>query len=152
MLNHLTDKELLGYYEKYKDVSENSIRAERTKIDGADYKFLYHVVRLLLEAEMILEEGNIDIQRHKKHFKAIRRGEISVEDIRKWATAKELHLEKLYSESKLRHSPDEARIKELLLSCLKMHYGDLSKYVQVIEKDSEKAISEICDVIRKYNF
>lgn len=92
---------------------------------GYDVKFAYHVVRLLYEAEMILEEGTIDLQRHSDHLKAIRRGEVSESDIREWSAQKELHINKLYDSSTLRHKPDVEAIKQLLLNCLEHHFGSL---------------------------
>lgn len=94
-----------------------------------DLKFAYHVVRLLLEAEMILAEQDLDLERHREQLKAIRRGEWTEEQLREWAGKKEKDLESLYASSTLRHKPDEPAIKALLLKCLEMHYGDLSKAV-----------------------
>jgi predicted nucleotidyltransferase len=104
-----------------------SKRAELVEKFGFDVKFAFHVVRLLYEAEMILKEGDLDLQRHREHLKAIRRGEVSEKDIRQWASEKELALEKVYETSTLRHSPDEDALKNLLLQCLEMHYGSLDK-------------------------
>ncbi|MCW3061212.1 MAG: putative nucleotidyltransferase, partial [Capsulimonas sp.] len=42
---------------------------------------------------------------------------------------KERDLETLYTNSKLAHAPDEAKIKQLLLDCLEHHYGSLSECV-----------------------
>ncbi len=92
---------------------------------GFDVKYAYNIVRLLYEAEQILLEGDIDLQRHREHLKAIRRGEVSEADIRLWAAEKEKQLEKVYLESKLPKQPDEARIKVLLVQCLEEHYGSL---------------------------
>jgi hypothetical protein len=88
-------------------------------------KYAYHIVRLLYEAEQILLEGDIDLQRHREHLKAIRRGDVSEADLRQWAADKEKQLESLYLESKLPNGPDEERIKTLLLQCLEEHYGSL---------------------------
>ena len=41
---------------------------------GIDTKFAYHVVRLILEVEQILVEGDIDLQRNHEQLKAVRRG------------------------------------------------------------------------------
>lgn len=95
---------------------------------GFDVKFGLHVVRLLLEVEQILAEGDLDLERHREQLKAIRRGEWTEPQIRQWAQDKEKDLEKLYNESTaLPYKPDEAKIKELLLNCLEIHYGSLSE-------------------------
>ena len=83
---------------------------------GFDTKFGYHVVRLIGEVEQILVEGDIDLQRDNEQLKAIRRGEWTEERLRQWFADKESHLERAYAESTLRASPDEARIKALLLA------------------------------------
>ena len=98
---------------------------------GFDVKFAYHVVRLLDEAEQILTLGDIDLQRNREHLKAIRRGDVSEADIRKWASDKESQLEKAYTnmDSPLPYSPPEDKIKTLLCQCLEEHYGNLESCV-----------------------
>jgi len=96
---------------------------------GFDVKFGMHVVRLSLECQMILEEGTIDLQRHREFLKTIRRGEWTAQKIQDWFEEKEKHLEALYQNSKLRHSPDERQIKDVLLRCLEHHYGSLDKAI-----------------------
>ena len=49
---------------------------------GFDVKFAYNVFRLADEAEQILTLGEIDLQRGKERMKAIRRGEVSEEELR----------------------------------------------------------------------
>jgi uncharacterized protein len=100
-------------------------RAELVAAHGYDTKFAYHVVRLLGEAEQILLEGDIDLQRDNERLKAIRRGEWTEARLRQWAADKEADLERAYAESKLPAAPDEGRLKALLLNCLEEHYGSL---------------------------
>ncbi len=100
-------------------------RAQLIAKHGYDVKFAYHVVRLLTEVEMILIEQDIDLQRNNDQLKAIRRGEWTEKRLRTWCADKESHLERLYAESKLRATPDEPMIRELLLTCLEEHYGSL---------------------------
>ncbi len=100
-------------------------RAELAARHGFDTKFGYHVVRLIGEVEQILMEGDIDLQRNNEPLKAIRRGEWSEEQLRRWFADKELYLERLYAESTLRATPDEDQIKRLLTDCLEEHYGSL---------------------------
>jgi len=102
---------------------------------GFDVKFAYHTVRLLEEAEQILAEGDLDLQRSKDILKGIRRGMLTEQDIRDYFTRKEAHLTRLYEESKLPYGPDEDAIKGLLLNCLEQHYGSLSHVVHVTERD-----------------
>ena len=138
MLHKMTTKEPTG--------KRKALREEM----GFDVKFAMHVVRLLYEAEQILQSGDMDIQRDREHLKAIRRGTISEEEIRKWASEKEASLEKLYEQSKLPWGPDEDKIKTILLQCLEHHYGDLSKAVVVQDKYT-KCVTEIQAVLNKYS-
>ena len=114
---------------------------------GYDVKFGYHVVRLLNEAEQILVEGTIDLQKNREQLKSIRRGDWKEEDLIKYFSEKELSLEKLYQESKLRHSPDEASIKELLFKCLEHHYGSLKDCCLNTKSRSEMKLTEIAAII-----
>ncbi|MFM9960448.1 MAG: DNA polymerase beta superfamily protein [Planctomycetaceae bacterium] len=116
---------------------------------GFDVKFAYHVVRLLGECEQMLIEGDMDLRRNREHLKAIRRGEVSQEDILKWASDKERQLEQLYVDSKLPAVPDEARIKTLLLNCLEEHYGKLDDCVVRVDA-ATTALREIQSVLERY--
>ena len=49
-----------------------------------DVKFLYHVVRLLNEAEQILMEGDLDLERNREQLKSIRKGEWTFDQIVKY--------------------------------------------------------------------
>jgi predicted nucleotidyltransferase len=111
---------------------------------GWDTKFGSHAVRLLLEAEQIMAEGDLDLQRHNEQLKAIRRGEWTEDRLRKWASDKEAALEELYLKSDLPYGPDENFIKGLLLESLEIHYGNLKDCV-VSEDKLAKAIRVIYD-------
>lgn len=106
---------------------EGSKRSADVEKFGFDVKFAYHVVRLLVEVEQILQEGDLDLQRGKEQLKAIRAGEYSFEQIKSFFNEKEKYLEQLYQDSKLPYSPDEDAIKTVLLNCLESHYGSLEK-------------------------
>ena len=101
-------------------------RAALVEAHGYDTKFGYHIVRLVSEVEQVLMEGDIDLQRDNERLKAIRRGEWTEARLRQWFADKEAQLEKVYAESTLRATPDEPRIKALLLECLEEHYGSLA--------------------------
>lgn len=117
---------------------------------GFDVKFAYHVVRLLDEAEQILRHGDLNLRNNKEHLKAIRKGEVSEEDIRKWSADKEKQLEKLYNsnECNIPYGPNEDKIKSLLLNCLEHHYGDLSNAV-VMPDRFKTAITKIQQIINE---
>jgi predicted nucleotidyltransferase len=117
-------------------------RAELVAEHGFDTKFGYHVVRLISEVEQILVEGDIDLLRNNEQLKAIRRGEWTEERLRAWFAEKESHLERLYAESTLPATPDEARIKALLLSALEEHYGSLDGCVV----DPDRAVAALRNI------
>jgi predicted nucleotidyltransferase len=130
-----------------KTPQEGSKRAANVEQFGFDVKFAYHVVRLLDEVEQILVEGDIDLERNREQLKAIRRGEWTVEQIRDFFTRKEKDLEAAYASSTLPHTPDEAKIKQLLLDCLEQHFGSLSQAVVIPtqERDLLRQIKELCE-------
>jgi len=127
-----------------------SNRAALREQYGFDVKFAYHVVRLLSQAEQILATGDLDLREkgRREHMKAVRRGEVPEEDIRKWASEKEKSLEKLYETSKLPYSPDESVIKQLLLDCLEHHYGSLENAIFVPDA-ADVALRQIHEIAYK---
>jgi len=112
---------------------------------GFDVKYAYHLVRLLLEAEQIMNEGDIDIRLHREHLKAIRRGAVSMGEIESWAANKEVHLERAFENSKLRTEPARDEIKQLLVDCLEHHYGSLSALepARTSMRSEHRALEEI---------
>jgi len=145
---------------KTKNPQKDSKRYENIQEHGYDTKYAYHVIRLIDECEQILETHTLDLQRNNEQLKAIRKGEVSEEEIRRIFAEKEKYLMKLYETSTLRYSPDEDAIKSLLLKCLEGHYGSLDKCV-TINKEKEKIqkaisslkeASDILEQLEKYSF
>ena len=134
---------------KNKSNATNPKRQESIEKYGYDVKFAYHVVRLLLEVEQIMAEQDLDIQRNSDILKTIRNGEWTLERIEQWFDNKEKSLELLYSKSTIPHSPDEHRIKQLLMECLEMHYGSLSSVIQVAPEVGN-LVTELELLIDKY--
>lgn len=132
-----------------KSNSSNLKRQASIEKYGFDVKFAYHVVRLALEAEQILLEHDLDIERNREILKSVRRGEWTEEKLKDWFDQKEKHLEKLYQESTLHHSPDEELIKELLLNCLEHHYGSLDKVIHKNDR-TEKLRNELQIILDRY--
>jgi len=124
-------------------------RKEIVEKFGFDVKFAYHVVRLLDEVEQILETGDLDLERCREHCKAIRAGEVSLAEIEEHFSIKEKALEEVYHKSTLPYSPDEEKIKTLLLACLEEFYGSLDKCV-IHHVDSESILSDLENLIAKY--
>ena len=135
---------------KAKSQTRKGKRAEVVSEHGYDLKFASHCVRLLNEAEQILSECDLDLTRNNEQIKSIRRGEWSLEQIESYFASKERELETLYTTSKLRHSPDEEAIKELLLNILEEHYGDLSAAV-ASEGRERLALLQISEIINRFS-
>ena len=124
-------------------------RVELGEKFGYDVKSAYHVVRLLYECEQLLMFGDMDLRRDREHLKAIRRGDVPVEDIRTWASEKERQLEKLYLESKLPDRANEPAIRNLLLNCLEEHYGNLKGAISRPDA-AHQTLSEIAHLVDRY--
>lgn len=129
--------------------SSNPKRQASIEAYGYDVKFAYHVVRLLLEIEQIMAEGDLHLDRNSDVYKSIRAGEWTIERLQKYAEEKERALELLYSESKLPERPDEENIKGLLLQCMEEHYGSLSDAVTEQGK-TERLVRELEFLVEKY--
>ena len=140
------------YYEKLlKELSTTeSSRHQNIRTIGFDVKFAYHVVRLINQAEQILMEHDLDLEKNREQLKSIRRGEWSVDQIRKYFDEKEKALEKAYLESTLQHKPAIPEIKALLLNCLEQYFGSLDKMIKT-DKNCAILINDIQDVLRKYS-
>jgi len=131
---------------KTKSPQLGSKRDQLVSTYSYDVKYAYHLVRLIDEAVQILTEGDLDLERSREILKAIRRGEWTQEQIEEYFATKEKHLEKLYEESKLPYSPNEAKIKQLLLNCLEQHYGNLSACIEIPAKEKQ-ALLDIKKII-----
>jgi len=146
-----------GAWHRYKGYSYSQIHKMKSKtssgkrketIDefGYDCKFGYHVVRLLDEVEQIMVEGDIDLERNREQLKAIRRGEWTLADIEAYFSKKEQQLESVYADSHLRNKPNVAKVKQILIDCLEMHYGSLDKVLNIPGK-SDMILQEIRSIL-----
>ena len=133
-----------------KKPEEGSKRHKLREQFGMDTKFLYHVVRLLSEVEEMLTTGDLNLQEkgRREHMKAIRRGEVSETDIRRWAADKEHQLEKAFSESNLPQEPSKSKIRKLLFQCLEEHYGSLDGAVAQLGW-AEQSLRDIDNVLNE---
>ena len=132
-----------------KQNSSNTKRKADIEKYGYDVKFGMHVVRLLLEIEEIMSTGTLTLDKNSEILKSIRRGEWTLDRLKEWHQEKEKSLEHIFAESKLPHSPDENKIKKLLLECLECHYGSLTEAVR-IDKNIENLVNDLQTVLDKY--
>jgi len=139
------------YIDSFRQGVNESKRFESQKIYNTDLKFLYHIVRLVDECEQILTFGDLDLQRSKEQMKAVRKGELQEEEIKKWFNDKERQLEALYNKenSPIPYSPPEEKIKQLLLKCLEIHYGSLDKCI-VEQPKITNLLEDLTNLVVKY--
>lgn len=126
-------------------------RKELVEKYGYDTKFATHIVRLMGNIEQILIEGDLDLQRNKEQLKSVKRGEWTKQEVETYFSKKEIALEQLYLDSKLQHSPNEAKIKNLLLECLEMQFGNLSDVVLVPGR-AEQTLREVWEVLKSHGY
>lgn len=126
-------------------------RKEKVEADaeGVDRKFLYHTVRLLFEAEQIVELQNLDLRRDRELYKSIRAGAISLQEIEGIIERKLDQLDEKFSNSKLPEAPDHSRLKTLLLKCLEIHYGSIDNLVKVNKTSSDIKLQKIMEIINE---
>jgi uncharacterized protein len=134
-----------------KEPLPGSKRAKLVEEHGLDTKFAYHIVRLLGEAEQLLLEGDLDLQRNREMLKSIRRGDWSMEQILQYFEDKRLALEEARIRSVLPAVPDESAIRDLLLRSLEAHYGSLDGCVQVPGR-AESLLREIRQTIEQAGY
>ena len=133
-----------------KGANKKSERRQATiEKHGFDTKFAYHIVRLALECEQILETGDLVLDRDRNLYKGIRNGEWTKDELREWFADKEKDLENLYRESDLRIRPDEEAIRGILLECLEMHYGSLKEAVRD-DSRADRLVSDLQELVAKY--
>lgn len=114
---------------KMNDKNPTGKRKEIIDKHGFDVKYAYHILRLFDEIDQIITTGDLDLQRAREPMKAIRRGDWTSDEIRKWAMEKEKALEIAYAKCKLPDEPPEEPLRQLLLNCLEEHYGSLNNAV-----------------------
>jgi hypothetical protein len=134
-----------------KQPEEGSKRARLVEQFGMDVKFAHHVVRLLNEAEMLLLEGDLDLQRNREQLKSIRRGEWTQEQILDYFEKKRVQLEEARARSPLPPAPDERAVRDLLLKCLEAHYGSIDRAIAVPGR-AEDLLRQVRELIEGAGF
>ena len=116
---------------------------------GHDTKFSMNLVRLISECEQLLIEGDLNLQEpgRKAHLKAIRNGEVSLDEILRYFDDKDKQLEKLYANTKLPDLPDLDQIRSLLIDCLEYHFGRITN---LHSNTSEIAVKEIKQILDRH--
>lgn len=146
MLEHLTVEELYHYKNLLLSLSTRELDIRKNKYST---KYGYHLVRLMLECEQILSEGDLDIERNREVLKSIRRGEWSLEKLKSWFADKEKFIDELYNKSTIPYGPDVKAVKSLLLECIEMHYGSIDNAVK-LDVDVEQILDGMQALIDGY--
>lgn len=127
--------------------STNPKRAKLIEKFGYDTKFAGHAVRLLLEAEQISREGDLILDRNAKFVNNVREGEMSLEQLEKFVETKLLQLEEDFTKSKISESENKKEVKQILLNCLEMKFGNFEKMTVNL---NENMLRDIQNVINRY--
>lgn len=123
-----------GAYHRFRGFSYSQISKmrKRDREEERLIKYAYHAVRLLLEAEQILKERDLTLDTNSETLKRVRNGDWGFDRVSEFFDEKESELDELYETSEaLPYSPDEERIKGILLDCLEMHYGSLDGCIKL---------------------
>jgi predicted nucleotidyltransferase len=105
-------------------------RMELANKFGYDTKDAYHCVRMLMEVDMVLHEGTLDLQRNKEMLKDVRNGSWTLNDVLDFFDRKMNDLDTFLStgECAVPYGPDEKAITKLLVDCMEEKYGRLGVY------------------------
>jgi predicted nucleotidyltransferase len=114
-------------FHKLENKNPEGKRKDLVEKFGYDTKFAYHIIRLLGEAEQILLTKNLRLDKNNEELKAIRRGEWTYERLCKEFESRKISVENSFVKSELPDEPDKEKIKNLLVRCLKIHYGNLEE-------------------------
>ncbi len=95
---------------------------------GYDVKDGYHSLRMILELEQILYTGDLDLRLHSNILNQVRNGEIEKDWLINQCEMKLYLFEQNQDKFVVPYSPDENKIKQLLVNCLEEKFGSLSKY------------------------
>lgn len=126
-------------------------RKESIATYGYDLKKAYHTIRLVLQAEQILTEHDLDLGRNAEILKDIRAGNWTLEEVQEYFSQKEKILDELYHTSTLQLRPNEDAIKQLLINCLEHHYGSLSKAELIVPNKEQLLIADLRALLNKYD-
>ena len=148
-LEQFSEEILFEYRQQLEAVSKRDLDI---RAHTFDCKFAYHLVRLCLECEQILREGDLQLDRkdHREIYKSIRRGEWEKGKIIAFFENAEKNLDSLYESSNLRYSPDIEAIKQLLVDCLEEHFGSLGASALVVPGRADQVLSEIGAMVERY--
>jgi predicted nucleotidyltransferase len=98
---------------------------------GYNIKEAYHIPRLLNQVEQILLDGDLDLCKNNEMLISVRNGEWTLDQIEKYYNHKVNVLQSLLSDAVVPDKPNEKSLRELLINCLELHYGNLGLFKTV---------------------
>jgi hypothetical protein len=135
-----------------KITSKKAVGKRKEKIDELKYcpKFSSHSIRLLLQAEDILINNDLDLEKNSQLILNIKKGLWKLDDIFELIQSKQKEIEKLIPNASLPNQSNEAEIKGLLMNCLEHHYGSLDKCIvkEDVYVNALKKIREQLDLVK----
>lgn len=139
----------LGYSHSQFKKLQSSPRTELIEKFGYDTKNAYHIWRLCLQCQQILEEGDMDITRNSGVLKSIREGAWTLAELKSKYAAKETELNELYTKSTLQYSPNMNFLREVLMACLEMKYGSLKELYKQTDDMAFRKLEEIRSIVNR---
>lgn len=105
-------------------------RVELINKFGYDVKDASHIIRVIGELKQILFNGDIDLKENSSMILGVKNGNWTKQEVIIYFEDQMKRLEKIVEEGSVHvpYSPDENKIKSLLIWCLEEKYGSLSKY------------------------
>lgn len=140
-----------GYaYQQVRGIKNNQNttgkRKELVEKYGYDTKHAGHVVRLLDEVQQLLQTGDMSIDANREQLKSVRQGAWTLQQFEDYFNSKERELESVFLECQLPNKPDEDRVKDVLLECLRLEYGSLEGTIAV-PSHAEQKLQEIRHIL-----
>lgn len=139
----------ISQMKKAKNKNPEGKRKELIEKFGYDTKSAMNLLRLAYQTEQVLLEKDLDLQRNAKTLLAIRNGEWPLQKIEDIFNEKNTHIEGLILKSDLIAKPDEEQIKNLLIQCLEVQYGKITKEI-VVFADAAKTLKKIHEMTQPY--
>lgn len=116
---------------------------------GYDTKDAGHVIRCMLALKQIFSSGNYCLDKYADIINGIRAGKLSYEEVMKFYTVLYDEVQELKDICMLPDKCDELAIKDVLIRCMELHYGNLKNVIRT-PTHSEQALREIQHILNKY--
>ncbi|TVL89297.1 hypothetical protein CD790_27780 [Streptomyces sp. SAJ15] len=90
------------------------------------WKNIMHMLRLMISGALLLESGtlHIDVGPYRERLLAVRRGELSWDEVRAWREELSTRLDRALAASPLPEHPDTTRVENWLISVRRRSLAD----------------------------